>query len=114
MKITVTFRHMETSPALQEYVAHRIDLMSKFLIKPTDVHVIMSVEKHRHRAEVVLHEQNFRATADEVSDDMYKSLDVALDRIVTQVKKHKEKIQEHQKRHVPMGELALHAEEYFS
>lgn len=113
MQVTITFRHMDASPAVREYVDSRISHIEKFLIKPTEVHVILSVEKFRHRAEIVLFEQHFKASADETSDDMYKSLDSALTKIETQVKKHKTKVQEHHKHHHPLHEIAAEAEAEF-
>lgn len=113
MQISITFRHMEASQALRDYVDSKIGHMEKFLIKPTEVHVILSVEKYRHRAEIVLHEQNFKAAGDEVSDDMYKSIDSAISKIETQVKKHKQKLQNHHKHHQPLHEIAAQAEDQY-
>lgn len=113
MQVTITFRHMDASPAMRDYVDSKIGNLEKFLIKPTEVHVIMSVEKFRHRAEVVLYEQHFKASADETSEDMHKSIDKALTKIEHQVKKHKEKIQGHHKHHHPLHEIAAQAESEF-
>jgi putative sigma-54 modulation protein len=113
MKVSITFRHMDASDALRDHVNARIDHFRKFLIKPNEVHVMLSVEKFRHRAEVVLMEQNFHAKADEVTDDMYKSIDVAMDKIEKQVRKHKDKVQEHHKHHLGVSEVAALEESEF-
>ena len=113
MQVSITFRHMTASEALREHVDARINSLQKYFIKPIEIHAVLSVEKIRHRAEVVLHEQNFKASADEVSDDMYKSIDKALDRIESQVKKHKAKAQEHHKGHSGLSDIAALAEKKF-
>jgi len=110
MQISITFRHMEATDALRDYVDDKINNLKKYLIKPTEVHVILSVEKFRHRAEIVLLEQNFKASADETTDDMYATIDSAIHKIETQVRKHKQKLQSHHKHHHPLQEIAAQAE----
>lgn len=104
---------MKASEALREHVDARISALQKFFIKPIEIHAVLSVEKIRHRVEVVLREQNFQASADEISDDMYKSIDKALDKIESQVKKHKAKAQEHHKGHRGLSDVAAVAERKF-
>lgn len=113
MQISITFRHMKASVALREHVDARISSLQKYFIKPIEFHAVLSVEKIRHRVEVVLHEQNFKASADEISDDMYKSIDQALDKIENQVKKHKAKAQEHHRGHSGLSDVAALAEKKF-
>lgn len=113
MQVSITFRHMEASQALREYIDTKISHLKKFLIKPTEVHVVLSVEKFRHRAEVILFEQNFKASADETTDDMYKTIDKTMTKIEAQVKKHKQKIQGHHKHHQGVGEVAAIAEDLY-
>ena len=100
---------MDASDAIRDYVDSKIGHIEKYLIRPTEMHVVLSVEKFRHRAEITLHEQNFKASADETTEDMYKSIDKAIHKIEAQVKKHKTKIQDHHK-HNPLHEIAAKAE----
>lgn len=104
---------MEASQAIRDYVDTKIGHLEKFLIRPTEMHVVLSVEKFRHRAEITLHEQNFKASADETTEDMYKSIDKVIHKIESQVKKHKTKIQDHHKHHHPLHEIAAQAETEF-
>lgn len=110
MQVSITFRHMTATQALRDYVDQRINTLQKYFIKPIELHVILSVEKIRHRAEIVLMEQNFKASADEITDDMYKSIDKAATRLESQVKKHKTKIQNHHKGKRPLRDVAALAE----
>lgn len=100
---------MDSSDALKEYVESKIEHMKKHLIKPVEAHVILSVQKHIHKAEVVLHEQDLKASASETSDDMYKSIDSAMHKIETQVRKFKEKRQDHHQ-HNSLHDTAAMAE----
>jgi putative sigma-54 modulation protein len=113
MKKTITFRHMEATDAIKDHVEEQLTHLEKFLIKPTEVHVILSVEKFRQKAEITVHEQNFDAQAFEVSDDLYASIDKAILKIQAQIKKHKDKVQEHHKHHVSVQEASAQAEADF-
>lgn len=110
MQISVTFRHMEASDGLREHINQKFEHLTKYLIKPIEVNVTLSVEKFRHTAEVILNEQNFQAKALETTNDMYASVDLALHKIEKQLKKHKEKIQEHHKHHNATHDIAAEAE----
>lgn len=113
MQVAITFRHMEASDAVRSHIDTKLEHIQKYLLKPIEVHVTLSVEKFRHTAEFILLEQHFQAKAKETTDDMYASIDLALTKIEIQVKKHKEKVQEHQKRHLSTQEAALLAEKEF-
>lgn len=113
MQVSITFRHMDATEALRDYVDTKIGNLEKHLIKPTEIHVILSVQKFRHRAEVILLEQNFKASADEVTEDMYASIDKAISKIEIQVKKRKKKLQGHHKRNQPLHKIAAQAEDSY-
>lgn len=114
MKVSVTFRHMEGSEAVRQHIDTHFDQLKKFMIKPTGANVILSVEKFRHTAEVVLLERDFQAKATETTNDMYASLDKAFHKIESQLKKHKEKIQEHHKHRASTHDTAAQAEREFA
>lgn len=113
MQVSITFRHMDATEALKNHINDKLEHLKKYLIKPIEVHATLSVEKFRHSAEFILTEQNFRATAIETTDDMYASIDKAISKLETQVKKHKNKVKEHHKRHEGVGEVAMQAEEEY-
>lgn len=113
MQVSITFRHMDASDAIRNHIDSKLAHIQKFLIKPMEAHVTLTVEKFRHTAEITLSEQYFQAKAKEVTDDMYLSIDRALDKIEAQVKKHKEKVQEHHKHHASVQEVTTEAEKEY-
>ena len=60
-----------------------------------DIHVVLSVEKLRHKAEATLHINGGNVFADAVEEDMYAAIDALTDKLDRQVKKHKEKMTDH-------------------
>jgi len=95
MNVTVTFRHMEHTDALKKYAEDKLKKIKKYLNNPVDVSVVLSVEKHRHIAEVIVTGDRVTLKGKEATDDMYSAIDMVLDKIGIQAKKHKEKIAGH-------------------
>ena len=60
-----------------------------------DIHIVLTVEKLRHKAEATLHVSGGNLHADDVQEDMYAAIDGLVDKLDRQGKKHKEKIKNH-------------------
>ncbi len=95
MDISVTFRHLESTDALRDYAREKVSRIKKYVGAPADVAVVLSLEKHRHQAEITLNTNGITVNAKEVTEDMYAAIDLAVDKLERQVKKHKEKIKDH-------------------
>ena len=88
MKVIYTGRHVEVSDALRVSAEEGLTKMQAYLDDIIDVHVIFSVEKHRHMAEINLKTSDGEFIASAESTDMYQSLSQALDKLETQAHKH--------------------------
>ena len=98
MKVTITGRHMDVTDALRAYIENGLEKIRVHFDRVIDAEVILSVEKHRHLAEMNLHANGVRIHSKESSSDMYASVDVVLDKLDTQVRKFKDRINNHQPR----------------
>lgn len=92
MQINVTFRRLDPSDALREYAENRLQKLKKYADGPMDVNVVLSVEKFRQTAEVVLSGDGVRAAAKEEQNEMRAAIDLVSDKIYKQLKRYKEKI----------------------
>jgi len=101
MHVTVTFRHVEPTEALRKYAQDKMQRLSKYLHRPMDAHVILSVLKKNHRAEIALSANGTSLFCDEETGDLYSAIDLALDKIERQVKKLNAKRTNHQAEHLP-------------
>ncbi len=95
MQLAVTFRHMEPSEALKTYVQDRTGKLTKYIDKPLESQVTLSVEKFRQIADVVINTNGIRIAGQESHEDMYAAIDLVMDKIERQVKKYREKIRKH-------------------
>lgn len=98
MQVSVTFRQMEATPALKNHAADRVQRIAKFISKPTDAHVVLSLEKYMHKADITLNTNGLLIRGAEKSDDMYASIDRAIEKIERQLKRYREKLKHHKPR----------------
>ena len=57
----------------------------------TNIHVSLSVEKHRHFAEFTVKKKGLSFHSHDETNDLYESMDKALDKMEKQLRKHKDK-----------------------
>lgn len=92
--LNVTFRHVDSSKPLKDYVIEKLGKVQKVLDKPFDAHVTLSVEKYRHIAEVFVTGKGITIKAFESTDDLYSAIDLVCDKVERQLKKYREKRKE--------------------
>ncbi|AFM28118.1 ribosome hibernation-promoting factor, HPF/YfiA family [Desulfomonile tiedjei] len=95
MQLAVTFRHMEPSEALKGYVQERTGRLVKYIDKPLEAQVTLTVNKFRQIVDVVINANGIRIAGQESHDDMYAAVDLVMEKIERQVKKYREKIRRH-------------------
>jgi putative sigma-54 modulation protein len=91
MNIKITGRHLELTGNLKQYAEAKIRKFNKYLNNITEAAVILSVEKYRHKAEVLLRVNGIMIQAESVTGEMYSSIDEVVEKLGRQVKKYKEK-----------------------
>lgn len=96
MNTNVSFRHMESSPALRDYATGKLErIVGKYVHGKVDADVVMSVEKFWHIANFTLQIKNLTVKGQERSEDMYSSIDLALAKIEKQLRRHKDRLRDH-------------------
>ncbi|MFV0422843.1 ribosome hibernation-promoting factor, HPF/YfiA family [Oleidesulfovibrio sp.] len=93
MNIAFTFKNFEPSEHLKKYANRRFEKLGRFLSKSEnlELQVLLSVDKFRHKADVQCSGDGLNLSAVEQSEDMYATIDLVLDKLEAQVKKHAEK-----------------------
>jgi putative sigma-54 modulation protein len=94
MQTSVTFKNLDPSDHLKSYVQEKLDRFDKFLDNPAEASVVLAVEKFRHIAEINISGDRLNLIGKEETNDMYSAIDMALDKLETQIKKNKQKIRE--------------------
>jgi len=107
MQLNLTGHHVDISDALRSYVESKLERLERHFDHVTNVHVILSVEKLRQKAEATLHLNGADVFAECVEEDMYAAIDGLVDKLDRQVKKHKEKHTNHRNGAIPKGMESL-------
>ena len=91
MQISLTGHHVDITNALKSYVDNKFVRLERHFDNVINVHVILSVEKLRQKAEANIHVNGANVFADSVHEDMYAAIDGLIDKLDRQVIKYKEK-----------------------
>ena len=92
MKFIIVGRNLEVTPGLRSAVEDKIGKLAKYFNPDTEVHGTMSVEKDRQKIEVTIPVKGNIIRSEQVSSDMYVSIDLVEEIIERQLKKYKTKI----------------------
>lgn len=98
MNVQVSGRHMDMTDALKSYVEAGLEKLYHHFDKVIEADAVLSVEKHRHIADITLHANGIRIHGKESSPDMYASVDAVLNKLDRQVRKYKDRINSHKPR----------------
>jgi putative sigma-54 modulation protein len=98
MKIDITGRHIEVTPALREFTEEKLAKLERLLVGPIEAHVVLGISKHRHTAEVKITSKSAVLSGTMETGDLYASIGEVSDKLERQALKHKEKIRDHKDR----------------
>ena len=92
MKFIILGKNIEVTDALKNAVESKIGKLEKYFTPETEVHVTLSVEKERQKIEVTIPVKGSIIRSEQVSNDMYVSIDLVEEIIERQLKKYKRKL----------------------
>ena len=92
MRITITGRNIELTEGLKAAVEDKLGKLEKYFAPDTEVFVTLSVEKERQKIEVTIPVKGNIVRSEQVSNDMYVSIDLVEEVIERQLKKYKKKL----------------------
>ncbi|MBQ3786474.1 MAG: ribosome-associated translation inhibitor RaiA [Lachnospiraceae bacterium] len=92
MKFVIVGKNIDVTPGLKSAVQEKIGKLEKYFTPDTEVHVTLSVEKDRQKIEVTIPVKGTIIRSENVSNDMYVSIDLVEEIIERQMKKYKNKL----------------------
>lgn len=90
-QIQFTGQNIEITPILRDFIAKKFKRLNRHTDTITSIHIMLNVDKLRQIAEAKLHIPGSEIYATSESEDMYKTIDLLIDKLVRQLKKHKVK-----------------------
>jgi len=103
MNITIKSHHVNITGALKDYAHKKVEKILKFFDNIQDVIIELDIrdnsdEDSRQFAAGILHASQTVLRAEEASRDMYASIDLVCEKLAQQLKKHKEKLRDHNRK----------------
>ena len=96
MQISVMFKNIESSDSVKIHIHEKFDKLDRMLDYSAEAHIVLSVEKLRHIADVNLICDKIKIHAREESEkNLYAAIDTLVDKVRLQIKKLKEKQRRH-------------------
>ena len=90
MKFVIVGKNIEVTPGLRSAVEEKIGKLERYFNPETEAHVTLSVEKERQKIEVTIPVKGSIIRSEQVSNDMYVSIDLVEEIIERQLKKYKQ------------------------
>ncbi|WP_024613258.1 ribosome-associated translation inhibitor RaiA [Clostridium sp. Ade.TY] len=114
MKVTVVTKNIELTPALKDMVEKKVSKLDKYFEGDVNAKATLSVQKNRHRIEVAIPFNGILLRAEEITEDMYKSIDKVEDKLERQIRKQRTKLARKQNNSLRFSELAadIHEDEH--
>jgi ribosome hibernation promoting factor len=92
MQFQLSGQQIEVTPALRDHATAKLDRLTRLDEKLISLAIVLSVDKLQQRAEGTLGVIGATLHAEATEADMYASLDVLFDKLVNQLRKHREKV----------------------
>ena len=93
INLNITFRNVEATDALKTYANEKVtNCLQKFIQSHTEAHLVLRVEKNRQVADISCHANGADLIAEAESGDLYSAIDMMVDTLTQQLRKHKEKL----------------------
>ena len=92
MKFIISGKNIDVTDGLKIAIQEKLGKLERYFTPDTEVHVTLSVEKERQKIEVTIPVKGNIIRSEQVSSDMYGSIDLVEEVIERQLRKYKTKI----------------------
>ena len=110
MQYIISGKNIDVTEGLRSAVSDKIGKLERYFTPETEVHVTLSVEKERQKIEVTIPMKGNIIRAEQVSDDMYVSIDLVEEIIERQLRKYKNKIIDQQQSAIGLSKAFVEEE----
>ncbi len=91
MRVDITARHFNLTDAIKSHIDEKLAKLKKYSQRAIEAHVVLTLERRRHTAEITFHIARNVFNVSETSDNLYISIDRSVGKLEKMLKRHKEK-----------------------
>ncbi len=92
MKLDLTGKGIDITPGIQEYAEKKVQKLNKFFEEDTLVHVTFAAKKEQQEVDIRVEYKGKTYLAEENTHDVYAGMDLAIDKLLGQIRKQKTKM----------------------
>lgn len=105
--ITITGRNVQITESMKDYAMEKVSKIERFTDRILEVNVIMDIQKLEHRVDIVMKIGHIKINSHASTNDMYASIDKAVDKLEAQFRRYKAKLQNHHNKKVPSVDMIV-------
>lgn len=110
MQISISGRNLTVTDGMKEHLENKLNsVIDSRVLKVTSVKAVLSHERNRNKAEIVVYMKSHVLEADSETYEMYEAMDSAVEKIDAQIRRQLDKAQDHHK--TPLYESEIKVEE---
>lgn len=94
-EVHVTGRHVMITQAMKDYAGDKVLKLERFGLRIWDINVLMDIQKMQHIVKIEFKVNGFPLKSTAVSEDMYASIDGAVDKVQAQLRRYKSRLTDH-------------------
>lgn len=98
MQLNLTGHHVDITEPMREYVQTKLNRVERHFDQVTDINCVLTVDKLQHRAEATVNLAGAQLFANATEENMYAAIDMMIDKLGRQLRKHKDKVTSHHAR----------------
>ncbi len=106
-KIHIVGRSVQVTDAMKNHALEKFSKIERFHNHIMDIHVVMDIVHLEHTVTIVAHFDHFRMKAHASSSDMYVSIDQAIERLQSQFRRWKDRMQDYSHKRKPIVEIEI-------
>ena len=92
IKLEISGFHIQITKEISDFIEKKVKKLNKYFKKIISVHVMLKVEKSRYKTEINISAKGSAIHGEQINRDLYISIDRAIDKVVRQSQKYKDKM----------------------
>ncbi len=97
MQLSISGHHLDITEAIKQHSIEKLSKIKHHFDHLININMILEVEKDVQKAEATIHVSGADLFAKAESSDMYASIDQMVNKLDSQIRKHKEKLNDHRR-----------------
>ena len=98
MQLSISGHHLDITEAIKQHSIEKLSKIKHHFDHLININMILEVDKDVQKAEATIHVSGADLFAKAESDNLYVSIDQMVNKLDSQIKKHKEKLNDHRKK----------------